>query len=139
MDQPNDLGERKTRESAADAEADVDTSPVEADPRFPSGRWQGYSLIPPERCPQSTDLLLTFRDGVLTGTGSDISSEFTVVGTYADDGRCSFEKRYPSGQAIRFDGYHVNQGRYVGISGDWVLDERWHERFWIEPVSEQMP
>src|SRR2546430_5916010 len=36
-----------------------------------------------------------------------------------------------------FSGYHVDQSPYFGISGDWVMGERLHERFWIEPSSQR--
>ena len=134
MDQQSEPRHLTARRNGEEHEAGADRSPEEADPRFPSGRWQGYSLIPPERSPQTMELRLTFSDGTITGTGGDICGEFTVVGTYRHDGGCGFDKRYPDGQAVRYDGYHVNQGPYFGVSGVWVLDEQWHERFWIEPV-----
>ncbi len=137
MEQQNSPSGQKTGPVGADDKTTADASPVETDPRFPSGQWEGYSLIPPQRCPQSMELRLTFHEGTISGTGRDILDHFSVVGTYSHDGRCKFEKRCDKGQVIRCDGHHVNQGRYFGVSGEWVLDEQLRERFWLAPATEQ--
>ena len=131
MDQQPERRECETHREADEGD--------KGDPRFPSGPWRGYSLIPPKRHPHSMELQLTFGcNGMFTGTGRDLVGEFTIIGAYADDGRCTFEKRYMNGQVINYDGRHVNHGRYFGVSGDWVL-EHWCERFWIEPVTDPLP
>ena len=141
MDHQSACGDDKTPRSRPTDETRQPQQPLEADPRFPSGKWQGYLLIPPERSVNSMTLELKFSGGTLSGTGRDACAAFTVTGTYGHDGSCRFEKMYSNGQITRLAGYHVSQAQYFGISGDWVLvpDERWHDRFWIEPVSEKIP
>src|SRR4051794_25267130 len=108
-------GEHETDERPAATESSSHEAPPPADavdPRFPSGPWQGYCLVPPERCPQSMRLSLIFRGGVITGSGCELGGTFLVVGAYGSDGSCNFDKRYPSGHVVRCRGYHVDQGRY---------------------------
>ena len=55
---------------------------LETDPRFPSGRWIGFFLD--KRLPgkHQMELLLTFRQGEVTGEGRDKVGKFLVRGRY---------------------------------------------------------
>jgi hypothetical protein len=95
---------------------------LETDPRFPSGRWVGFWLqkqVPPGRF--ETELLLTFRDGILTGEGRDWVGLYTVRGHYnLADGRCDWIKTYTGRHDVYYQGF--NEGK--GIWGTWVIPGR---------------
>jgi hypothetical protein len=93
---------------------------VETDSRFPSGRWTGFFLQAegprPGRSPM--ELLLTFRNGTLTGEGRDWVGSFTLRGRYSvADGKCYWDKYYPGRHHIIYQGY--NEGK--GIWGTWEI------------------
>jgi len=94
-------------------------SEVETDPRFPSGKWIGFFLqpaLPPGR--HDMELLLTFRQGRLTGEGRDCVGQFVVQGTYElGSGRCEWIKQYVGRHAVYYRGY--NEGK--GIWGTWEI------------------
>jgi len=93
----------------------------ETDPRFPSGPWTGFFLMPHtghHRHP--TELQLTFANGVMTGSGRDFVGPFTVRGKYdVADGKCYWTKRYIGKHDVFYSGY--NEGR--GIWGTWEIVE----------------
>lgn len=95
---------------------------LETDPRFPSGEWRGFFQQPKDRR-HDMELLLTFRDGRMTGEGRDRIGHFHVNGKYdVDDGRCRWTKQYVKKHAVAYDGY--NEGK--GIWGVW----RYREGSW---------
>ena len=55
-----------------------DTNPIdlETDARFPSGRWTGFFLQVQVPGKHQMELLLTFRQGSMTGEGRDWVGEF---------------------------------------------------------------
>jgi hypothetical protein len=91
----------------------------EADPRFPSGLWTGFYLMPQtgsRRHP--TSLTLTFAEGVMTGRGADAVGPFTVNGSYSiEDGKCAWVKQYVGKHVVLYSGY--NEGK--GIWGMWEI------------------
>ncbi|MCS7168262.1 MAG: hypothetical protein RMI91_03890 [Gemmatales bacterium] len=100
--------------------ADTPTpSDLETDPRFPSGKWLGFFLqpaLPPGR--HEMELLLTFRQGQLTGEGRDCVGRFHVRGTYElAGGRCEWIKQYIGRHAVHYRGF--NEGK--GIWGTWEI------------------
>src|SRR5438270_625711 len=92
---------------------------LETDPRFPSGKWAGFFLqkhLRPGR--YSMELLLTFLDGALTGTGRDVVGSFEVHGTYQlGDGHCHWTKHYVGKHEVAYKGF--NEGK--GIWGVWEI------------------
>jgi hypothetical protein len=94
---------------------------LETDPRFPSGPWTGFFVqthLAPGR--YSMELLLTFRQGTMTGEGRDVVGRFLVRGRYeVQDGRCHWTKRYLGGHDVFYQGF--NEGK--GIWGTWVLPD----------------
>lgn len=92
---------------------------METDPRFPSGPWTGYFLMPHTgKKRHATDLKLSFASGVLTGTGRDFVGPYSVHGTYAvSDGKCHWIKQYLGKHRVFYTGY--NEGR--GIWGTWEI------------------
>ena len=91
----------------------------ETDPRFPSGPWTGFDLMPgtgPKRHP--TALTITFVDGTMTGRGADAVGPFTVHGSYSiEDGKCKWVKHYLGKHDVLYSGY--NEGK--GIWGVWEI------------------
>ena len=91
-------------------------SNTETDPRFPSGKWVGFFLD--RRLPgkHQMEIVLTFANGRLTGTGCDRVGEFTFTGRYdLADGKCEWVKQYVRAHAIAYRGF--NEGK--GIWGTW--------------------
>ena len=91
---------------------------LETDPRYPSGRWVGFFLD--KRLPgrHQMELLLTFRQGDITGEGRDLIGQFIVRGRYTiDDGKCHMHKRY----VARHDVYYEGFAEEKGIWGNWQL------------------
>jgi hypothetical protein len=94
---------------------------LETDPRFPSGPWTGFflqRLIPGKH---RMELVLTFRQGVMTGEGRDWVGEFVIRGRYEiSDGRCHWTKRYVGKHDVFYQGF--NEGK--GIWGQWQITAR---------------
>src|SRR5260370_1037486 len=99
-----------------------DPNPIdlETDPRFPSGRWTGFFLQTqaPNPGKHQMELLLTFRQGTLTGEGRDWVGKFVIKGRYTTaDGKCHWTKRYLGKHDVFYQGY--NQCK--GIWGTWEI------------------
>lgn len=97
------------------------SSPIETDSRFPSGKWTGF--FTDKRIPgkHAMDLLLTFSQGNMTGTGRDWVGPFTIDGAYqTGDGLCVWVKQYTGKHAVSYRGF--NEGK--GIWGVWEVSFR---------------
>jgi hypothetical protein len=95
-----------------------DSQGLECDSRFPSGTWIGFFLqkLLPGR--HAMELILTFRQGAMTGEGRDWVGEFTIRGKYdLSDGRCHWTKRYVGKHDVIYQGF--NEGK--GIWGTWEI------------------
>jgi hypothetical protein len=91
---------------------------VETDPRFPSGPWTGYWRQPPVRHRGLMDMLLTFKDGQLSGVGRDVVGNFLFRGHYdLPAGACRWVKSYLGKHDVRYEG----QSRGKGIVGFWTI------------------
>ena len=94
---------------------------VESDPRFPSGKWVGfftYKKIPGKH---SMEMILTFADGSMIGSGRDVVGSFNIDGAYQiSDGSCVFVKTYVAKHAVGYRGF--NEGK--GIWGTWEISHR---------------
>lgn len=76
------------------------------------------------------ELLLTFRQGVMTGEGRDRIGEFLIHGKYQiNDGKCHWSKRYIDKHDVAYQGY--NEGK--GIWGVWEIPPTWRGGFYIWP------
>ena len=72
-------------------------------------------------------LQLAFKEGCLSGIGSDYVGEFTLRGRYCvDGGECHWIKKYVGQHDVWYRGF--NEGR--GIWGTWGLDA-----FQVAPAS----
>ena len=70
------------RYNDATAAASRPKSPVETDPRFPSGPWQGFFLMAHLPGRHRMELHLSFQQGVMTGEGRDMIGPFLIRGKY---------------------------------------------------------
>jgi len=105
---------------------------LEHDGRFPSGEWTGFFLQPPSTSRQWMQLRLTFRQGTLSGDGSDWVGAFTMDGGYElKDGRCWWTKRYTGRHDVSYSGY--NEGK--GIWGVWQIPPTQRGGFHIWPAG----
>ena len=97
---------------------DIQAANLEADPRFPSGAWTGFFLqywLPGRH---STNVEMTFANGVMTGNGRDWVGAYTMNGTYdTATGKCEWKKQYRGKHSVMYRG--VNDGR--GIWGVWEI------------------
>jgi len=91
---------------------------LETDPSFPSGPWTGFFLqrLVPGR--HQMEIKITFRGGVLSGSGRDLVGTFSLQGRYElANGHCSFMKSYLGKHSVSYQGY--NEGK--GIWGTWEI------------------
>ncbi|MCE9531469.1 MAG: hypothetical protein K8T89_10165 [Planctomycetes bacterium] len=94
---------------------------LEADPRFPSGKWVGF--FTDRRMPgkHAMDLYLSFAQGIMTGSGRDRVGSFAIHGSYqTGDGLCLWVKQYLGQHAVSYRGF--NEGK--GIWGTWTLTDQ---------------
>lgn len=111
------------------------TAEYESDPRFPSGKWVGFYLMPntgAKRHP--TEMELQFRNGRMWGDGRDKVGKFVIEGKYQlDDGKCRWLKTYVAQHHVDYAGY--NEGK--GIWGVWEIPNNmglnWRGGFHIWP------
>jgi hypothetical protein len=109
-----------------------DVPGVESDGRFPSGPWTGFFLQPPQTERHWMELLLMFREGIITGEGRDKVGEFLIKGRYqVEAGKCWWTKTYIEKHSIAYQGY--NEGK--GIWGTWEFSSAWKGGFHIWPVA----
>jgi len=96
------------------------SSPVETDPRFPSGKWVGF--FTDRRIPgkHQMELFLTFCQQSIVGSGRDWVGAFTIDGSYQlSDGLCIWVKQYIGKHLVGYRGF--NEGK--GIWGAWELTD----------------
>lgn len=78
------------------------------------------------------DLVLEFKNGVMTGDGADNVGFFVISGNYsAQSGECSWVKQYVGRHAVDYKGYREGKG----IWGNWTLPGL-KGGFHIWPLSE---
>jgi hypothetical protein len=78
------------------------------------------------------ELILTFRQGVMTGEGRDRIGHFLIRGKYnLGDGKCHWTKRYIGKHDVAYQGY--NEGK--GIWGLWEIPPLSRGGFHIWPTA----
>jgi hypothetical protein len=91
---------------------------LESDSRFPSGKWGGFFTYKGLPGKHAMELILTFSQGKMTGSGRDRIGEFTIDGAYqVNDGKCMWIKQYIGKHKVGYRGF--NEGK--GIWGTWDL------------------
>lgn len=105
---------------------------IETDSRFPSGKWRGFFLMSHLPGRHQMELVLNFRQGVMTGEGRDLIGSFLIRGRYqVDNGECWWTKRYIGKHDVSYHGY--NEGK--GIWGLWDIPPEWRGGFHIWPQA----
>lgn len=81
------------------------------------------------------DLILEFKDGRITGEGSDGIGLFVIAGHYSESSlECSWVKSYVGKHSVHYTGYREGKG----IWGTWTL-EVISGGFHIWPLGQQSP
>src|SRR5215469_11408285 len=102
---------------------------------FPSGRWVGYYTYGRGTQKHSMDLMLEFKNGMMTGEGADGIGLFVISGNYSGkNGECVWVKQYVGRHAVDYKGYREGKG----IWGNWTLYGG-RGGFHIWPLSEGPP
>lgn len=91
---------------------------AESDPRFPSGKWVGFWTDRRVPGKHQMEMVLSFADGNMNGSGRDWIGAFNIDGGYSlDDGQCIFVKQYVGMHGVGYRGF--NEGK--GIWGTWEI------------------
>lgn len=103
----------------------------EQHPYFPSGDWEGFYNDPHGSIPKGEmAMTLEFRDGRITGSGSDPVGAYTWTGTYDTKAEtCSLKKTYPGSHSVEYSGYADENG----IWGKWAIRKLSAGEFHIWP------
>lgn len=105
---------------------------AEQHPHFPSGEWEGFYLqqIITDKVKFPMTLELNFKNGEVTGTGSDNVGTFDFYGHYdTENGICKMIKQYHGQHPVAYDGRADDNGIY----GTWYLAPTWNDGFHIWP------
>jgi hypothetical protein len=103
---------------------------VEGD--FSSGPWTGFYTYANGRR-ERMDLSLTFKQGLVTGAGTDPVGIFTIEGEYdAETNNVFWIKTYPGAHAVFYKGCRDNRG----IWGTWSIGSWSHGGFHIWPKGQ---
>lgn len=98
---------------------------------LPSGLWAGfyrYSWLMLWR-KDSMSLQLNFKDGIISGRGTDAVGSFTIVGHYELE--YEFTKQYDGKHSVVYKG--KPKGR--GLAGRWQIPDNWGGTFEIWPAE----
>jgi hypothetical protein len=102
---------------------------------FPSGQWVGFYTYSGHAAQFLMDLILEFKQGVISGEGHDGIGGFVISGVYSADTReCSWKKTYVGRHTVDYQGF----GEDKGIWGTWALTGA-TGGFKIWPLSEGAP
>lgn len=102
------------------------------DDEFTSGPWTGFYTYADGRR-ERMDLSLSFRQGTLSGSGSDPVGRFSLRGGYdADRGEVWWTKAYAGAHEVFYKGFRDSRG----IWGTWEIHPGWKGGFHIWPRGE---
>jgi hypothetical protein len=106
-----------------------------SDYQFPSGPWVGFYTYLNKPRKHMMDLVLEFKNSLITGDGADGVGFFVISGNYStENGECSWVKQYVGRHAVYYKGFRDGKG----IWGNWTL--AWGKGgFHIWPLSEGSP
>ena len=99
------------------------------DDEYTSGPWTGFYLYANGKR-ERMDLSLTFREGKITGGGSDPVGAFLIQGRYdAEKGEVWWTKTYLGAHDVFYKGCRDTRG----IWGTWEIHAAWKGGFHIWP------
>jgi hypothetical protein len=102
---------------------------------FPSGQWVGFYTYSGFANQYLMDLLLEFKQGIISGEGHDGIGGFVISGAYSMETReCSWKKMYVGRHTVDYQGF----GEDKRIWGTWTLPGA-KGGFKIWPLSEGEP
>ncbi|HXA14513.1 MAG TPA: hypothetical protein VNW23_05245 [Opitutaceae bacterium] len=85
---------------------------------FPSGQWVGFYTYTGRPSRFLMDLLLEFKNGVMSGEGADGIGSFSVSGIYsAENNECSWRKQYVVRHSLIYRGFREKKG----VWGTWAI------------------
>jgi len=86
---------------------------------FPSGAWRGFYVYTADGARHSMSLHLTFKEGVVSGSGDDDVGRFTIKGRYdAQSHDIHWTKQYVGRHSVFYAGF----GEPARIWGTWELE-----------------
>lgn len=99
---------------------------------YPSGRREGFWVQKEFGRQPMHEFVLNFRDGDITGHGTDLIGEFTFAGAYdVQTGRVLMVKQYHGRHVVRYAGDPDGEGC---IQGTWNIGDTWTGPFLLRPV-----
>lgn len=100
-----------------------------------SGQWTGFYTYSGHSRRFLMDLVLEFKQGIMSGEGYDGIGGFVIAGVYSSvTHECSWKKTYVGRHTVEYRGFGENNG----IWGTWtLLGTRGGFRIW--PLSEGVP
>lgn len=99
---------------------------------YPSGSWEGFWQQEVWGRQSMREFALAFRDGDISGGGTDVVGRFTFSGAYdTHTGRVMMVKQYLGKHAVRYVGDPDGEGC---IAGTWSIGESWTGSFLLRPV-----
>src|ERR1700744_2919362 len=85
---------------------------------FVTGRWTGFYNYAKRSQKYPMDLILEFKNGILTGEGHDGIGAFVISGNYSiTSHECNWQKTYVGRHSVEYRGF----GEGKGIWGIWTL------------------
>lgn len=91
---------------------------METDNRLPSGEWNGFYLESHQPKRGWMHLYMSFKDGRVTGEGTDYVGPWVARGEYdLESGICHWEKSYVGKHKVVYSGVVTDNG----IQGQWEL------------------
>lgn len=102
---------------------------------FPSGPWVGFYTYGKEDSRKHLmDLILEFRNGVMSGEGADGIGMFIIAGKYdPENGECLWTKRYVGRHSVEYTGFREARG----IWGTWEINAWAKGGFHIWPIGHE--
>ena len=90
--------------------------------------------VPPDFIARQMELVLTFNQGSMVGSGRDRYGAFSIDGAYQlSDGLCVWVKQYIGKHSLHYRGY--NEGKGIWGTWEWSGETGWHGGFHIWPVA----
>jgi len=106
-----------------------------SDAIFPSGQWIGFYTYPNRSQKFLMDLVLEFRDGVVSGEGADGIGFFGIDGRYyPKEAECTWIKTYFRSHSVEYSGFREKKG----IWGTWKIRTS-NGGFHIWPIGDGVP
>jgi hypothetical protein len=89
-----------------------------SDCQFPLGQWFGFYTYAGHARRFLMDLVLEFKNGIISGEGADGVGLFVISGSYStSSGECSWIKQYVGCHAVNYRGFREAKG----IWGTWHI------------------